>query len=95
LYADTSRKVPDVDITVNANNITAEEASARSEKSKKFLAFRAKNMKDTVASMAARMVDAPFYQNSTKDEIMQAARSYVFGAKNVPDKTKNPLNFHR
>jgi hypothetical protein len=89
LYAGTSRKVPDIDITVNTNNITAEEAAARSEKSKKYLAFRAKNMEDTVASMTARMVDAPVYQSSTKDQIMQAAHSYVFGAKNVPDKTKN------
>jgi outer membrane lipopolysaccharide assembly protein LptE/RlpB len=89
LYAGTSRKVPDIDITVNANNITVEEAASRSEKSKKYLALRAKNMEDTVAGMAARMQTKPVFQRATKEEIMQSAHAYVFGAANVPEKTKN------
>jgi outer membrane lipopolysaccharide assembly protein LptE/RlpB len=89
LYAGTSRKVPDIDITVNANNITVEEAASRSEKSKKYLALRAENMEDTVAGMAARMLTKPIFQTTTKEEIMQSAHSYVFGGANVPEKTKN------
>jgi hypothetical protein len=89
LYAGTSRKVRDNYITGNANKITAEEAASLAEKSKKFQASRAQNMEEAVATMAARLETTPFYEGATKEEIMQSALKFVFGAKSRPDKTKN------
>jgi hypothetical protein len=52
-------------------------------------ASRAQNMEEAVATMAARLETTPFYEGATKEEIMQSAHKFVFGAKSRPDKTKN------
>ena len=74
---------------MNTTQMTAEEAASLDEKRKEYEAIRTKNMQDNYAAMTAAMLSKPELQSATREEIMKSAHSYLYGAANVPEKTKN------
>ena len=41
------------------------------------------------AAMTAAMLSKPAFQSASREEIMESAKSYLFGAANIPEKLTN------
>jgi hypothetical protein len=51
-------------------------------------------MEDTYAAMTVKMLTKPAFKSTSREDILKSAHTYIFGAENLPEKTKNSKTQH-